>query len=126
MRILIADDNEDAANTLRMLLEAYDHEVKTAPDGKAALELTDQWSPDVAVLDLRMPVLGGIEAGRVLKVRRPDILWFALTGESTNEARRAAADAGFDGYFEKGVAVSELLRTLEGATANRRSTDEGS
>ena len=65
-RILIADDNQDALETLKLLLEMDGHDIQTAPDGKVALELADQTPPEVMLLDLGMPGLGGLElAARV-------------------------------------------------------------
>jgi PAS domain S-box-containing protein len=81
-RVLVVDDNQDAANSLAALLRAYGHEVKVAFSGPCALETAHTWSPDVVFLDIGMPEMDGYEVARRLRAGHPDhdMLLVALTG----------------------------------------------
>ena len=70
VRVLVADDNRDAADSLRRCSRCYGHEVRTAYDGAAALEACESLPPDVAVLDIGMPGANGYEVARELRARR--------------------------------------------------------
>ena len=69
LRILVADDNADGADSLAMLLQAEGHVVLTAPDGRRAVEVAEVFSPDVILMDVAMPGLSGIEATREIRSR---------------------------------------------------------
>ena len=112
-RILIADDNHDAMETLKLLLEMEGHEIQTALDGVAALALADQMVPEVMLLDLGMPRLSGFElAARVRE--RPwgsKVTLIAITGWGQAEDRRRSLEAGFDHHLTKPIEF-EALREL--------------
>ena len=109
-KVLIADDNTDAAESLAMLLELMGNEVRTAADGEEAVEKAEVFRPDVMVLDIGMPRLDGNGAAR--RVR--DAEWgrktvlIALTGWGQPEDRRKTAEAGFDVHLTKPVDPSSL------------------
>jgi CheY-like chemotaxis protein len=119
-RILIADDNPDAAESLALLLELAGHEVRVAHLGRAALSLAQAFRPDTALLDIGMPDLSGYEVARHLR-REPwatRIQLIALTGWGQDSDRRRALEAGFDHHLTKPVdleRVAELIasRSLE-------------
>ena len=113
-RILIADDNEDAANTLAMLLQMAGHEVCTALGGQAALTLAGSFRPEVALLDIGMPDVDGYEVAK--RVRQTpwgrDALLIALTGLGQDDDKRRARAAGFDHHLTKPVDLHDLDELL--------------
>ncbi|MGV3484593.1 MAG: ATP-binding protein [Planctomycetaceae bacterium] len=121
LRILVADDNVDAANTLAMMLRLLKHEVKTAYDGQQAVEVTAEFRPDLAFLDIGMPKMTGHEAAkaiRVLPLGKPLTL-VALTGWGQESDRQKSQDAGFDHHFVKPIdptALRSLLRNLSSSS----------
>ena len=108
--ILVVDDNRDAAELLAELLGARGHEVRVALDGHAALAVVDNFVPDVAVLDIGLPVMDGYElAERLLErlaPRRPALI--ALTGYGQERDRRRARQSGFDFHLVKPVDAKHL------------------
>jgi PAS domain S-box-containing protein len=117
LRVLVADDNRDAAEGLARLLELEGHECHTAYDGLHALELAEQVRPRVAVLDIGMPGLDGYEVAQRIR-SLPDgdeILLVALTGWGQEEDRRRAEQAGFDHHLVKPVSAEALLELLPAA-----------
>ena len=121
MRILIVDDNRDAADSLRMLLEASGQEARCAYDGSNALEVAEAFHPEVVLLDIGMPLMDGYQVVRELRNRnlapRPKIA--ALTGWGQDSDKKKAVAAGFDHHFTKPVAADELLAFLNEAAIPR-------
>jgi PAS domain S-box-containing protein len=118
-RILIADDNGDAAETLAMLLEVDGHEVATACDGIEAIARLKEFGPDVAFLDLGMPVMGGLEAARQIRSLPGGdrVRLVALTGWGQPSDRERTREAGFDLHLVKPLtarALQEALAQLRG------------
>ena len=115
VRVLVADDNRDAADTLARLLEFQGHEVRVAYDGASAVELAREYRPRVAILDIGMPLVNGYEAARHLRATLGGaITLVAATGWGQESDRRRAAEAGFDHHLTKPVdphALDEILRT---------------
>ena len=114
-RILIADDNRDAADTMGMLLELGGHEVIIAHSGDQALELGRQHRPDVVILDIGMPDINGYDVARI--ARNEDwgrsAYMIALTGWGQAEDKERARMAGFDRHLTKPVdpdLVEEILK----------------
>ena len=104
LRILVADDNRDAADSLSRLLALHGHEVRVAYDGAAAMSLGEQFRPRVAILDIGMPGTNGYDVARALRTRQGDELTLvALTGWGQDADRRRAAEAGFDHHLTKPV-----------------------
>ena len=111
LRILIADDNRDAADSLGLLLGLEHHEVHVAFDGARALALAVQVHPQVAVLDIGMPDLDGYEVARRLRLQPGgrDMLLLALTGWGQQEDQLKALAAGFDRHFTKPIDPKTLI-----------------
>jgi PAS domain S-box-containing protein len=113
-RLLIADDNRDAADSLAWLLRLRGHEVRVAHDGPAALELAEDFRPEVAFLDIGMPGMDGYTVAR--RLRQLPVLekirLAALTGWGQAEDRRRSAEAGFDHHLVKPVELEDLERVL--------------
>jgi CheY-like chemotaxis protein len=115
-RVLIADDNADAAESLQLWLEMAGYEVHTALTGPAALDAAERLQPQVALLDLGMPGMSGLDVAR--KIREAPwgaaMVLVALTGWGSPDDVRRSTDAGFDHHLTKPVApdkIEELIRT---------------
>jgi len=117
-RVLVVDDNLDAANALRYLLENDGHEVKVAADGAAGLELARDFKPDVLLLDIGLPRLSGYEIAKQIRgdesLRHVTII--AITGYGQADDRTRALAAGFDHYLTKPVEFSALRRLFRVTT----------
>jgi signal transduction histidine kinase/DNA-binding response OmpR family regulator len=125
LRIVIADDNEDGAESLASLLRLDGHEVFVAHDGEAAVEKVFRHRPDVAILDIGMPRLNGYEVTRRLRAS-PDAcpaVLLALSGYGREDDHRQALEAGFDHHFVKPidlVSVRQLLALSRSSAAAAR------
>ena len=118
--VLIAEDNRDLADSLALLLEREGHEVHVVNDGVAALIEAERRLPDVAVLDVGLPSLDGIEVARRLRQRYGDTLrLIACTGYDDDGTRRKMAHAGFDLILTKPAPVGPLLDALRSADLRR-------
>jgi CheY-like chemotaxis protein len=108
-RVLVVDDNADAAETLSQLLEILGHMPATANDGTSALQAFDAFTPDVVLLDIGLPDLDGYEVARRIRAgsERP-VRLVALTGWGQAEDKRRAAEAGFDAHWTKPVDPARL------------------
>lgn len=113
-RILIADDNRDAADSLAVMLKVFGHEVQTAYDGLQAVELAEAFRPALALLDIGMPRLNGYDAARRIRqgASGGDIVLIALTGWGQPEDKQRSRAAGFDHHLVKPVDPSTLERLL--------------
>lgn len=114
MKILIADDNVDAADTLGMLLELLGHEMHVVHDGTAAVQAAFAIRPRVVICDIGMPGLDGYQVARSIRAAATETqpLMIACTGYGNEADRRAALEAGFDHHLVKPVPVAELLAAL--------------
>lgn len=113
-RILLADDHEVVRQGVRALLEREGYDVVAeAGDGRDAIRLAQEHRPDLALLDLTMPVLNGIEAGRAIRDACPDVRLVALTEHVEDSFVLDALEAGFRGYVSKVQALAELVRALD-------------
>jgi PAS domain S-box-containing protein len=125
-RILVVDDNVDAAETLSRLLRLSAHEVRVAHDGLAAVTAAREMNPDVVLLDIGLPHLDGLEVARRLRARaegrRP--LLVAITGFGQAEDRARTAAAGFDHHLTKPV-DPKLLQTLMQTARGVRESSTG-
>ncbi len=115
-RILVVDDNVDAAESLSMMLKIMGNEVRTAADGQAAVEIADEYRPDVILLDIGMPKLNGYEACRRIRKQAwaRDVVIIAQTGWGTDEDKAKSQKAGFDFHIIKPVDPAVLNELLKG------------
>jgi CheY-like chemotaxis protein len=113
-RVLVVDDNHDAATTLGTLLETAGYEVQTCFDGKSALKAADRFDPDACVLDIKMPGMDGYELARKLREKDPDHppVLATVTAYADYTHLIKAADAGFDLHFTKPADPAEVLDQL--------------
>jgi CheY-like chemotaxis protein/two-component sensor histidine kinase len=111
-RILTADDNADAAESLAMLLRMHGNDVVIAHDGVEALEVAERWHPDLVLLDLGMPRLDGYEACRRMRERSwgKKMMIVALSGWGQESDRSKSKEAGFDAHLVKPVSATEVLK----------------
>jgi signal transduction histidine kinase len=114
MRVLVVDDNVDAASSLGRLLKLRSHVVHLAHDGPAALAAADEFRPDVVLLDLGLPRLNGYDVARRLREADPEnkLLLIAVSGYGGEANRSQAALVGFNHYFVKPLDVEDLLKAL--------------
>jgi DNA-binding response OmpR family regulator len=117
--ILIADDNVDAAESLALLLRARGARVTVAHDGEQALRLFRDQPADIAILDLGMPRVDGLEVARQLSQAHPRPYLAALTGRGRKEDRADSLRAGFDEHLTKPVDPRWLVERLRRVQAQR-------
>jgi signal transduction histidine kinase len=113
-RILVADDNNDALESLATLLQLSGHEVYTASNGAVALESAEQHRPEVALLDIGMPKLDGYEVARRIRAQPwgQRITLVALTGWGQDSDRKRSQEAGFDSHLVKPLDLDKLTELL--------------
>jgi PAS domain S-box-containing protein len=123
-KVLVVDDNQDAAKSLGRMLVLAGQDVRLAHDGQAAIDVAETFRPDVILLDIGLPALNGYEVCRHLRER----LWtrtvpiIALTGWGQEEDRRRSADAGFDLHLVKPIDGAQLRQAMN--TTRGRKTSE--
>lgn len=113
--ILVVEDDRDGAETLAFLLRVNGYRVTVAADGEAALRAAARETPDVVLLDIRLPRIDGWEVARRLRERadRKRPLFIAVTGCARAEDERRSAEAGTDLHLAKPVAPPDLLAVLD-------------
>lgn len=122
-KILVVDDNEDAAEAVSLLLRLAGHETRVEHDGLRALDAADEFHPDLVLLDLRMPNLDGYETARRLR-QRPNgrqMALVALSGWSSERHRKQSEKAGFNAHLVKPVDQTELLKVVGDLSTRRTS-----
>ena len=113
LRILVVDDNRDAADSMAMVLRAKGHEVVVAYDGSAGTSTAMAFQPDVALLDIGLPKVDGHDMARAIRERFGDsVLLVAITGLGQDDDRRRSSQAGFDHHFTKPVDLDTLERLV--------------
>lgn len=119
LRILVVDDNRDAAESLAMLLKMMGHNVHTAYDGDEAVTAAREFQPHVVLCDIGLPKLNGYEACRQIKAQAWDkkMILIAVTGWGQDNDRRKTQEAGFDYHMVKPVDPQTLMKLLAGLNA---------
>jgi signal transduction histidine kinase/CheY-like chemotaxis protein len=114
IRIVVADDNADAAYSLRLLLEVAGHEVRTATNGREALEQVEAFEPALVFMDLGMPHLDGVEAARLIRARAggKPIVIIALTGWGQPQDRERTRQAGVDRHIVKPISPEDIAEVI--------------
>jgi CheY-like chemotaxis protein len=122
-RILLADDNVDAATSLALMLQMMGHEVRTAHDGLEAVAAASEFRPDLILMDIGMPKLNGYDACRRIREQPggKDVVMVALTGWGQDEDKRRSEEAGFNTHLIKPVEPA----TIENLLTELRSPDPG-
>jgi DNA-binding response OmpR family regulator len=114
-KILLVDDEKEFVQTLSERLQKRDLESTVVFDGEEALELVEKDQPDVMVLDLMMPGIGGIEVLRRLKRTHPNIEVIILTGHGSEREEQIAAELGAFAYLQKPVNIEVLAEAMRDA-----------
>ena len=114
-RILVVDDNADAADLLGEVLDAHGHEIRVALDGPSALRVAEEFRPEIAVLDLGLPVMDGYELAQRLRATPAlaGLRLIAVTGYGQETDRARSRAAGFDAHLAKPVSVDQLVTLIE-------------
>lgn len=116
-KILVVDDESQILRVLRMSLTAHRFSVRTASDGESALDLFNDWSPNLVITDLSMPLMNGLELCReIRKLAQTPIIVLSVKGEEKTKVE--ALDAGADDYITKPFGIDELLARVR-ATLRR-------
>jgi two-component system, sensor histidine kinase len=111
--VLLVEDNADAREALRVLLELDGYDVEAAGDGPQGIEIARAKTPAVALVDIGLPGIDGYEVAKRLRaLPAPPAFLVALTGYSDPDDRRRAGEAGFDAHVVKPVDPDELTRLL--------------
>jgi len=118
VKILVVDDNADAAESMALLLQQAGHHVSIAHDGPTALSIADRERPRVVLLDIGLPGMDGYEVCRELRKTGHDAIIVALTGYGQEEDRQRSREAGFDGHQVKPGDPAELMRLLARSAAS--------
>jgi PAS domain S-box-containing protein len=120
LKILVADDSQDGADSLAFLLKAGGHEVHTAYDGRTAIALAGEKRPDVVLLDIGMPEVSGYDVARAIRREAwgRSMRLIALTGWGQAEHRRRSLEVGFDDHLVKPVELDVLENLLQLGTAS--------
>jgi PAS domain S-box-containing protein len=114
-RVLIVDDNSEAAEMLAEVLSAVGHVTRIAHDGPAALSMLTEFSPDVALVDIGLPAMDGYELARRMRATPlgASARIYALTGYGQDSDRRRSREAGFDAHLVKPVDLDTVIRAVE-------------
>jgi signal transduction histidine kinase/CheY-like chemotaxis protein len=114
LRVLVVDDNADSAESLSQVMRILGYPVAVAHDGVEAVERVGTWRPAVALMDIGMPRMSGLEAARAIRaLPGGDRVWLiALSGWGQSEDRRKSHEAGFDHHFVKPVDVEALIELV--------------
>lgn len=121
-KILVVDDEPQILRVLRMSLKAHRFDVRTASDGESALDLFRDWSPDLIITDLSMPLMNGLELCREIRqISETPIIVLSVKGEE--KIKVEALDAGADDYVTKPFGMDELLARVR-ATLRRLNKEE--
>lgn len=124
LRVLVADDNHDAADTLSLLLDVLGHDVQTVYDGGQAVRCVRS-THDLVVLDIAMPVLDGYRAAEQIRNKHPAVTIAALTGCTQPRERERALSCGFDIHLAKPLHFDTLRDLLARVTARRLAWPDG-
>jgi len=115
-RVLVVDDNPDAADSLAMLLEALGNEVSVAYDGEEAVDKAIAFSPEIVLLDIGLPKMHGYDVAKRIRAEKgDDVVLVAVTGWGNQEDRRRSVEAGFNYHFTKPVDPEDLVRVVGAA-----------
>lgn len=111
-KVLVVDDNRDAAEMLETLLSIKGFTIHTAPDGKQAISIAKEFQPEICLLDIGLPGMNGYELAGYLRKIIPEALLISISGWGQEEDRRRSAEAGIDYHLVKPVQFEELFKLI--------------
>ena len=123
LNILIADDNGTNRIILSKILERAGHNVNMVENGEQALDILEEHNYDLAVMDMNMPVMGGLEAFKIYRatnLKKPQMPVIILTASATIEAKQTCEDAGVDAFLTKPIETHSLLEAIKRLTSNHQ------
>ena len=110
-RILVAEDNDSNYMLMTYILKSH-YEIFRAKNGVEAVEKAKAEAPDLILMDIKMPVMDGLEATRLIKAAQPELPVVALTANAFDSDRHAAFDAGCDDFLAKPVNADKCIQTI--------------
>ncbi|MBO4720191.1 MAG: response regulator [Prevotella sp.] len=110
-RILIAEDNDSNFILMTYILKKY-YQFDRAKNGQEAVDMVDKNDYDLVLMDIKMPVMDGMEATRLIKEKRPDLPIIALTANAFDSDRQLAFEAGCDEFLPKPISSDTCLKTI--------------
>jgi CheY-like chemotaxis protein len=110
-KVLVAEDNDSNYTLMNYVLKRH-YEYFRARNGQEAVELTELEKPDLILMDIKMPVMDGLEAARLIKAKHPDLPIIALTANAFDSDRHAAAEAGCSDFLPKPVNAEKCIQTI--------------
>lgn len=125
LKVLVVDDNVDAADTLAVLLEHFGCDARTAYNGRQAVETAREFAPELVILDINMPVMNGYDAARELKRALPRAVLVAFTAQTSLKDQAAARAAGFNLHLGKPLDPRDLGRLIQDVLPARLVTKQG-
>ena len=111
-KILIAEDNDSNFVLMSYILKKH-YQFERAKNGQEAVEMVDKNQYDIVLMDIKMPVMGGLEATKAIKEKHPDLPILALTANAFDSDRQLAMDAGCNDFLSKPVSSEECLETIK-------------
>lgn len=125
-RILVVDDGARTRQMYSMLLSKYGHQVETAGDGMAGIEMVESFRPDVVLLDVGMPKMNGFDTcARIRELPLgKDIVMIAVTGWAQEDVQQRADQAGFDGILVKPAAVQQIVQLVGSLLEKKRAVNQ--
>ena len=111
-KILIAEDNDSNFVLMSYILKKY-YQFERAKNGQEAVEMVDKNQYDIVLMDIKMPVMNGLEATKAIKEKHPDLPILALTANAFDSDRQLAVDAGCNDFLSKPVSSEECLETIK-------------
>ena len=111
-RILVAEDNDSNYMLMTYILKNH-YELLRARNGQEALEKAMAEKPDMVLMDIKMPVMDGLEATRLIKAKMPDMVVIALTANAFDSDRQMAMEAGCSDFLSKPVNAEKCLKTIQ-------------
>ena len=111
-RILVAEDNDSNYMLMTYILKNH-YELLRARNGQEALEKAMSEKPDMVLMDIKMPVMDGLEATRLIKAKMPDMVVIALTANAFDSDRKMAMEAGCSDFLSKPVNAEKCLKTIQ-------------
>ena len=116
MRILICDDEGIVQQAIRFMIQKSfgdEFEIESAKNGRMAIELAESFRPDIILMDMKMPNLGGLDATRIIRELSPDIPIIALTAFAYDHDRKAALEVGCNDFLTKPFTQEVLKETIK-------------
>ena len=111
-KILIAEDNDSNFVLMSYILKKH-YQFERAKNGQEAVEMVDKNQYDIVLMDIKMPIMNGLEATKAIKEKHPDLPILALTANAFDSDRQLAMDAGCDDFLSKPVSSEECLETIK-------------